>query len=41
MKNTLELVFEKLQLFKSEPKGELTIVISNEKIDKKTSQILK
>ena len=31
---------ENLELFKSEPKGELTIVISNEKIEKKTSQIL-
>ena len=30
----------KLQLFKDEPKGELTIVISEKKVDKKTSQIL-
>jgi 16S rRNA (cytidine1402-2'-O)-methyltransferase len=29
-----------LQLFKSEPRGELTIVISEKKINKKTSQIL-
>jgi 16S rRNA (cytidine1402-2'-O)-methyltransferase len=31
---------DELQPFKSEPKGELTIVISEKKIDKKTSQIL-
>ena len=31
---------EDLQLFKNEPKGELTIVISEKKSDKKTSQIL-
>ena len=29
---------EELQLFKTEPKGELTIVISEKKIDKKTVQ---
>jgi 16S rRNA (cytidine1402-2'-O)-methyltransferase len=31
---------EDLQLFENEPKGELTIVISEKKLDKKTSQIL-
>jgi 16S rRNA (cytidine1402-2'-O)-methyltransferase len=31
---------EELQPFKSDPKGELTIVISEKKLDKKTSQIL-
>ena len=31
---------EELQTFKKEPKGEITIVISEKKIDKKTSQIL-
>ena len=31
---------EKLQKFKSEPKGEITIVISEKKLDKKSSQIL-
>ena len=31
---------EELQPFKNEPKGELTIVISEKKLDKKTSQIL-
>ena len=31
---------EELQLFKSEPKGELTIVISEKKFDKKTSHFL-
>ena len=31
---------EKLQIFKNEPKGEITIVISEKKLDKKTSQTL-
>ena len=31
---------EKLELFKNEPKGELTIVISEKKLDKKNSQNL-
>ena len=31
---------DELQLFKNEPKGEMTLVISDKKIDKKTSQIL-
>ena len=31
---------EKLQIFKNEPKGEITIVISEKKLDKKTSQNL-
>jgi len=31
---------EELKLFDNEPKGELTVVLSEKKIDKKTSQML-